>query len=232
MTTCVRRQNVILGCISAVCLLLAGHAFAESHSMNCDGDLPKTHAALAAGDQDSGNHLQLSRKIAAATPIDIDVCSADLIVVGSKSDVFQVILDIANPAAKATALDYVQSLNVAPDGVKLQLRLPKHAQAKVVVEVPVGTEKLSVNLARGDLSFETDRIGGDREINVVHGHIDVEANPNSFASMHVNTVMGSFHDRRLGKEAHGLVSQSVEGTGKGSVEVNVVWGSVDLKPWD
>jgi hypothetical protein len=62
--------------------------------------------------------------------------------------------------------------------------------------------------------------------------VDVEANPDSFASMQVNTLMGSFHDRRLGKEARGLVSQSVEGTGKGSVNVNVVMGSVDLKPWD
>jgi|SRR5579863_2258075 len=232
MTTSVRRQNIWLYCVSAACILLAGHAFAESQSMDCDDDLPKKHVELAAGDQNSGNHLQLSRKIATAAAIDIDVCSADLAVIGSKSDVLQITLDIANPAPKMTAVDYVWKLDVNSGEVKLQLRLPKHAQAKVLVAVPVGTPNLKVNLVRGDLTFETDRISGDRDINVVHGHVDIEANPDSFASMHVNTVMGSFHDHRLNKAAHGLVSQSVEGTGKGSVNVNVVMGSVDLKPWD
>jgi hypothetical protein len=232
MTTCLRRQNVLLYCVSAACLLLAAHAYAESQSMDCDDDSPKKHIELALGDQNSGNHLQLSRKIATAAAIDIDVCSADLTVVGSKSDVLQVTLDIANPAPKMTAVDYVQKLDVNSREVKLQLRLPKHAQAKVLVAVPTGTPNLKVNLVRGDLTFETDRITGDRDVNVVRGHVDIEANPDSFASMKVNTVMGSFHDHRLNKSAHGLVSQSVEGTGKGSVNVNVVMGSVDLKPWD
>jgi hypothetical protein len=233
MTTCLRRQNaLLLYCISAACLLLAGHGFAESKSMDCGDDSPKTHVEPAAGDQNSGTHLQLSRKISTAASIDIDVCSADLTVVGSKSDALQITLDIANPTPKMTAVDYVWKLDVNSGEVKLQLRLPKHAQAKVVVAVPAGTLDLKVNLVRGDLTFETDRIGGDRDINVVHGHVDIEANPDSFASMKVNTVMGSFHDHRLNKSAHGLVSQSVEGTGKGAVNVNVVMGSIDLKPWD
>jgi len=232
MTTCLRRQKTLLGLSFAACILLVCHAFAESQSTDCTDEKPSKRIQLASGDQNSGNHLQLSRKIAIAAAVDIDVCSADLMIVGGKNDRLEVTLDIANANPKLSAVEYVQTLDVTPEKVKLQLRLPKNVRAKVVVAVPVATPKLNVNLVRGDLSFETDRIGGDREINVVHGHVDVEANPDSFASMQVNTLMGSFHDRRLGKEARGLVSQSVEGTGKGSVNVNVVMGSVDLKPWD
>jgi len=187
---------------------------------------------LAQGDQNSTNRLQLSRKIEPSASIEIDVCSADLTVVGSKSGSLDVTLDIGNPASKTTAVEYVQSLNITPEAAQLQLRLPKHARAKVLVAVPTGAPKLEVNLVRGDLSFETDRIGGKREINVVRGHVEIEGNPDSYATMNVDTLMGSFHDHRSGQDAHGMISNSLTGTGKGSIEVNVVWGSVDLKPWD
>lgn len=227
-------QKTLLWCISAGWLLLAGHAFAESKSMTCDGGMPPKHIELAQGDQNSGNHLQLTRKIAAAASIDmeIDVCSANLTIKGSKNDLLEVTVDIGNSAPKVTAVDYVQAFDVTPERVQLQLRLPKNARAKVVVAVPAATPKLEVNLVRGDLSFETDRIGGKREINVVHGHVEIAGDADAFATMHVDTLMGSFHDHRSGQGAHGLVSQSLTGTGKGSIEVNVVWGSVDLKASD
>lgn len=227
-----RRQTVVAVCVFAAWILLVGHAFAGTESMNCDGTMPPRHFELVQGDQNSGNHLQFSRKVASAAQIDVDVCSADLTIVGSKSDQLEVTLDVATPAPKTTAADYVQALDITPDGVQLQLRLPKHASARVLIAVPAATSQLAVNLVHGDLSFQTDRIGGERKINVVHGHVDVEANTDSYATMHVDTVMGSFHDRRLGHAAHGVVSQSLSGNGKGSIEVNVVWGSVDLKPWD
>ena len=200
--------------------------------MTCTGAMPPKHMELAQGDQDSANHLQLSRKIVAAASIEIDVCSADITVVGSKSGLLEVTLDIGSPAPKATAVDYVQSLNITPDGVQLQLRLPKHAHGKVRVAVPAETPKLTVNLIQGDLSFETDRIGGERKIDVVHGRVELEGNADSYATMHIDSLMGSIHDHRSDQEAHGVVSQSFTGTGKGSIEVNVVWGSVDLKAWD
>jgi hypothetical protein len=83
------------------------------------------------------------------------------------------------------------------------------------------------------LSFETDRIRGERSINVVDGHVDLLANADSFANLQVDVVMGSFHDHRKGGEDHRfMVSQSQTGTGAGSIEINVVAGSVDLRPWD
>jgi hypothetical protein len=47
------------------------------------------------------------------------------------------------------------------------------APAKAVIVVPARTPELQVNLVRGDLSFETDRIAGEHRINVVSGHVDV-----------------------------------------------------------
>ena len=221
-----------LYCILAGWFLLAGRAFAERQSMTCNGAMPSNHIALAEGDQNSANHLQLNRKIAPTAPVEIDVCAADLTVVGSKSGLLEVSMDLANTAPKVTAVDYVQNLNVAAERAQLQLRLPRAVRAKVVVAVPVATAQLTVNLVRGDLTLETDRITGDRKINVVHGHVEIEGNPDSYATMHVDTLLGSFYDHRAGHEFHGVLSQSLTGTGKGSVEVNVVSGRVDLKPWD
>ena len=200
--------------------------------MTCSGAMPSNHIALAEGDKNSANHLQLNRKIAPTAPVEIDVCAADLTVVGSKSGLLEVTVELGNPAPKVTAVDYVQSLNVAPEGAQLQLRLPRRVRAKVVVAVPTATPKLAVNLVSGDLTFETDRISGERKIDVVRGHVEIEGNPDSYATMHVSALIGSFYDHRAGHEFHGVLSQSLTGTGKGSVEVNVVSGRVDLKPWD
>jgi len=200
--------------------------------MTCNGEMPSTHIALSEGDKNSASHLQVNRKVAPTAPVEIDVCAADLTVVGSKSGLLEVTVDLGNPAPKVTAVDYVQNLTVAPEGAQLQLRLPRRARAKVAVAVPAGTQKLTVNLVRGDLSFETDRISGERKIDVVSGHVEVEGNPDSFATMHVSVLMGSFYDRRANNESHGVLSQSLTGTGKGSIEVNVLSGRVDLKPWD
>ena len=233
MTILLRGQKAVLYCILASRLLGGAHALAERQSSNCDSDMRPTHVELATGDQSTANHLQLSRKIASGVSINLDVCAADLTVKGSSSDVFQVAVDIGNSAPKLTAIDYLKTLDITPQSVALQLDLPKKARAKVVVVVPMTTSKVDVNLVRGDLSFETDRIRGERSINVVDGHVDLLANADSFANLQVDVVMGSFHDHRKGGEDHRfMVSQSQTGTGAGSIEINVVAGSVDLRPWD
>ena len=232
MESDLRCRKALLYCICASWFSLAGPAFAERQSMTCNGEMPSSHIALAEGDQNSANHLQLNRKIASTAPVEIDVCAADLTVKGSKSGLLEVSMDLANTAPKVTAVDYVQSLNVAAERAQLQLRLPRRVRAKVVIAVPTTTPGLTINLVRGDLALETDRINSDRKINVLHGHVEIEGNPDSYATMHVSALMGSFHDHRSGQSATGAMSQSLTGTGKGSIEVNVVWGSVDLKPWD
>jgi len=233
MTTALRRKQAVLYCIVASWLLLAGRALAESRSMSCDSKLPATHAQLAEGDQNTANHLELSRKIASGASVDLDVCAADLTITASGSDILRVTVDIGNPAQKLTAADYLQAFDVSPQGLTLQLHLPKDVRAKVVVALPAAIAKLDIDLVSGNLSFQTDRIGGKREINVVRGHVELVGNADSYASLHVDVVMGSFHDHRKGGEDHHfMVSQSLSGTGKGSIEINVVAGRVDIKAWD
>ena len=231
MTTTSRFHQVGHYCLIALCLLLGGRALAESDSMNCDHKTPAAQIQLAEGDQNSAGHLQLSRKVAAGGSIHLDVCSADLRIVSSASDLFRVTVDIDNPDTKLTAKDYVHTFEVTSFGIELRLNLPKHVRAKVVVAVPITGTTLDVNLVRGDLLLDTDRIGGERDVNVVHGHVDILANDDSYSDLEVNVVMGSFHDHRPGGEGHhAMVSQSISGSGKGSIEINVVLGSVDLKP--
>jgi hypothetical protein len=215
----------------AGCLLLGGRALGDDRSMNCNGKVSPTHVELAEGDQNSATHLQLSRKVGSRASIDLDVCAADLRITGGSGDVFRVAVDIANPDSKLTAGDYIHTFDVTPLGVRLRLNLSKHVRAKVVVTLPATISNLEVNLVRGDLLLDTDRIGGERKINVVHGHVDLLANEDSYGTLQVNVVMGSFHDRRpAGEGHHVMVAQSLSGAGKGAIEINVVMGSVDLKP--
>jgi len=223
----------VLHYLIASCLLLGTYAFADSDSMNCNEKPPAIHATLAPADQNSAGHLQLSRKIAAGASISLNVCDADLTIKGSNGDQLQVTVDLGNPVAKLNAGDYLQVLEVTPQGARLKLDLPKRVRAKVLIVMPAATDDMEVNLVRGDLTLEADRIAGERNINVVRGHMDFLGNPDSYEGLHVNVVMGSMHDHRKGGEDHHfMVSQSYGGTGKGSVDINVVMGSVDLKAWD
>jgi len=204
---------------------------AESHSMSCDGRVPGTHAQLAEGDQSTAKHLQVSRQIASGAEVNIDVCSADLTITGSSSGAFRVTVDIGSPAAKFAAVDYLETLDVTPEEVKLQLHLPRSVHARVTVEVPTAVQHLETNLARGNLLLVGDRINGEREFNIGYGHVNFEGNKDAYETMQVNIGLGSLHDHRKGGEDHHLiVAKSFDGTGKGSIEINVGMGSVDLNP--
>jgi hypothetical protein len=188
---------------------------------------------LAEGDQSSATHLQLSRKVATGASIDLDVCDADLTIEGGKDDLLRVSVDYEHGAPKLPVGDYLQALDVASDSVNVKLYLPKQPRAKVIIVVPANTARTQLNLVRGDLSFETDRIPGERRINVVSGHVHILANADSYKTLHASILLGSYHDHRQSNEsAHGIVSKSLSGTGAGSIEVNIVKGGLDLKAWD
>jgi len=232
MKTSIRRRAAI-GCLftTALFVVLGGAAFGKS--MNCHDSLPATHTELAKDDQNTANHLELSRKVGPEVAMVLDICDADVTIKGSNGDLLRVSVDIASPAPKMTAGDYLQGLDITPHTANVRLHLPARIRAKVVIVVPSATPKLELNLVSGELAFETDRISGEREINVVDGHIELLANADSYGTLEVNVVMGSFHDRHAGESGGpALVSRSLTGTGKGSLEVNLVKGSVELKPWD
>jgi hypothetical protein len=227
-----RIPKTVWYCMVAGLLLFGEHAAAQRQSMDCTRE-PTTHVKLAEGDQGNASHLQLSRKVSAGTSLNLDVCDADLTVKGGKDDLLRVSVDFEAGAPKLAAGDYLQALDVTPDSVTVKLYLPKQPRAKVIIVVPANTPRTQINLVRGDLSFETDRISGERRINVVSAHVDVLGNADSYRTLHSSVLLGSYHDHRQPNEsAHGMVSKSLSGTGAGSIEINVVKGSLDLRAWD
>lgn len=230
MTHRSRTPKPFLCCLFASLFLSAADAAAQQEGMNCV-QTPTTHIRFAKGDQNTADRLGVSRKVAAGASIDVDVCAADLTVRGGKDDLLHVDVAIDKPTAKGTAGDYLQALDITPQ-VNVRLELPRPLRAKVVIVVPASTPKLHVNLVRGQLSFETDKIGGERSINLVSGHVDKLANPDSYSTLHASVLMGRYHDYPRRQNAHGLVSKSLSGKGNGSIDINVVRGSVDLKAWD
>jgi hypothetical protein len=222
-----------LGAALVSLLLCGGYMAAQSAQMNCTAQAPGTHVKLAEGDQSSPNHLLISRTVSAGAAIELDICAADVTVKGGKDDQLRVSVDVDSPSAKLTPEDYLQVLDVTAQTVTVKLKAPESPRAKVIVVVPATTPKLEVGLIHGNLSFETDRIGGERKINVASGHIEVLANSDAYAKLHASVLMGGFHDHRPGGQtAIGMISTSLKGTGNGTIELNVARGGVDLRAWD
>jgi hypothetical protein len=222
-------HRATLSSVLAGSLLFPVHAIADDHGMNC-AEAPQTHAQLAPGDQNTANHLELSRKVGMDASVDLDVCAAELSVVGGSGDTFRLTVDTADGGAPG---NYLHTLDVTMHDATVRLALPKRSGARVVVTLPAAISELRINLVRGELHFETNKIGGDRSINVVSGNVELLANPDAYESLAVNVVMGHFTDHRRDANGRGvLVSKSLSGTGRGSIDINVVKGGVDLKSWD
>jgi hypothetical protein len=222
-------RNPVFYSLIGACLFL-GRAYADTDSMHCENSQPETHANLAQGDQSTANHLQLSRKIAARAAIYLDVCNADVTITHSNGDTLRLTIDTASTSLPLKPAEYLQKLDLTPQEVRLQLHL-KSKKAKVVLEIPTGTPTLQVNLATGNLSLDADRNADDTQINVGYGQINLNGDDNTYESLQVNVGLGSLHDhRRNGDNYHLIVSRSFSGKGKGSIQVNVGMGSVDLNP--
>ncbi len=190
---------------------------------------PTTHAKFAEGDQSDAKHLQLSRKVAPGTAINLDVCSADITIRVGKDDQFRVAVDFDTAAPNATVGDYVEALDVTPDRVDMRLHLPKHPEGTVLIFLPAKFSKLRVDLVSGEVSIDTEHSSGECKINVVDGHVQVLGDLDSYRFLQVSVLAGSFHDRNARQNSQGMISKSLSGSGDGSIQVNVVRGSVDVK---
>lgn len=194
---------------------------------------PTTHANLVEGDQSTAKHLLLSRNVRTGASIFLDVCRANVTIKGGKDDVVQVAIDLDGVPPNATARDYVEFLAVTEKRVDVRLNFPKRPKATVRIMVPATTTATVVNLTHGELRFETEDIAGDREINVVAGHVNILGNADAYRTLNAKILLGNLHDHRPPRQnAVGTVSKSLSGTGKGTIQINVVKGSVDLSPWD
>jgi hypothetical protein len=224
------RVGALLGCVA---FLFCGFASAQNQSMDCSAVPSKTHATLAASDENGPNHLKLTRKLEIEVPVDLEVCDADLTIKGGKDEFVRITVDVDNNSAGVLLGDYFQTLDLTAQSATVKLHLPKHPRAKVIIEVPSGVPTLKLNLVRGDLTFETERVRGELMINVVFGHVDMLANADAYQTLNMNILLGSLHDHRPdGEQAFGMVSKSLAGTGRGSINLNVVKGTVDVHAWD
>jgi hypothetical protein len=232
MKPMLRQKQVLLCCLLATTFLLTENAPADTDSMNCPGSLPAAHTALAEGDQNGANHLQLSRKIDAGADFELDICAADVTISGSADNTFRVTVDLVNPSQPHTAADYLQKLDISSSHASLQLHLLRALRAKVMIEVPTGTPNLTANLAQGDLILAADQIAAEREsINVGYGHVNFQGSADAYEGLQVNVGLGSLHDNRKdGESHHFIIAHSFPGSGKGAIEVNVGMGRVDLNP--
>lgn len=230
MTTLPLHRKTFLACLLVLGVALERRALADDHDMNCDSSAPRTHAQLAAGDQNTATRLELGRKLASGPEVTLSVCAADLTVQGGGNGELRVSVEIANPAAQHTAGDYLQSLDITPRGADLKLHLPRSLHARVVIVVPSATQHLVVNLVRGGLTFESEHIAGARTLNVVDGHVEFLGAADSYRDLELNVVLGSFQDHRERQDGSGmLLSRSFSGKGDGAIEINVVKGSIDLR---
>lgn len=204
---------------------------AQEREMKCDGNLPPKHIELSKDDENIAGHLQLSREIPSGVPVTLNVCAANLTILGGDKSFLQLTIDMDKSSRNSNAADYLEALDITPQGVTLKLDFSERPFAKVLIVLPAGTPKVDLNLWKGNLSFESARIAGDRLINVADGHVDYLGNDGTYANLQANIAIGSLHDRRPGgKNKHLIVAQTLPGTGQGSVRINVAKGSVDLKP--
>jgi hypothetical protein len=223
-------RKSVIGVLAGA-LLCTGSALAGTDSMSCNTDQPDGHVELAAGDQNSANHLELSRPIAAGAMVDLDQCSGELTLVASKTGDLRIVVDLRRTSGEHMAGDYLEALEINPQRATVHLHLPRSVEARVTVEIPVSVQRLEVNLARGDLSLAANRVGGEREINVGYGHVEVQGNDDAYEGMEINVGLGSLHDHRKGGENHHLiVAHSFAGSGKGKIQINVGMGHVDVDP--
>lgn len=201
--------------------------------MDCSSAPSKIHATFGEGDENSPNHLRVTRKLSIGLPVDLEICDADLTIKGSKDEFLRITVDVGNNAPGFLPGDYLKTLDVGSQSATVKLHLPKRPRSRVIIEVPSAVPSLKLNLVRGNLSFETERIRGDRKINVVFGHVEMLTNTDAYSILNMNVLMGRFHDHRPGGEqALGMVSKSFAGVGRGSIDLNVVRGSVDVRAWD
>ena len=219
--------------VVVVALLCAGGRSARADNNDCNSGMPTRHDfSPVATDVVQPKHLDVARPFPATGKLQLSVCNADLRVRARPGGhELRVIVNLGPDAGGHAAQEFVQALRVQGDQGTVELRLPKEAHATVTVEVPMGGgSKTEINLGKGNLEFEGIGASGDREINVGMGDARLAVGgAASYASLECNVGMGSFHDRRKGGESgHFAVSKTFEGSGQGSMEVNVGMGSLEI----
>lgn len=219
--------------LTALALSSAGAMPAHAETNECSGAHGPSTYKPQPGDVVDKTDLALSRAFAGRGHLELNLCAGELRVLrapGSARLELQVTLDSAGPTP---ITDYMQTVDVENDKAVLDLRTPKRVHAVVTLRLP-STDDLhsEINVGAGKVFLHADGIAGERELNLGYGHATVYlAGDHNYSRLEANVGMGSFHDHRPGGgSSHFVISRDMEGKGKGSLEINVGAGSLDLQP--
>lgn len=221
--------------VIALCMAMPafGAVAAHGQSMNCNGAPPTEHVFdRQPQDVVEPHHVELVRLFDSSGKLTIHVCEAEMKVRARPGGhELRLVVDLGPSAGGRAVTDFLQRVQVASDKGVVFLKLPKAAHASVLLEVPMGTGSATeMNLGRGSFDFAGKDAAGTREINVGLGDVRLAIGDNAnYATLEVNVGMGSFHDRRPGgTSGHMAIARDFAGTGKGSVEVDIGMGKVEI----
>jgi hypothetical protein len=205
----------------------------KTDNMNCDGE-PVTDRQYQqqAGDVLEPRHLEMIRPFSGTGKLNVSVCNARLpIRTRPESKELRLSVEMGAKSSSKPAAGYIHILRVAPDDGVIHLKFPSDSHAVVTLIVPMSQGLDSqFNLGKGNLNFDAIGSAGDRQINVGMGDAKllVEGDK-SYSDMEVNIGMGSLHDHRPGgHDGHFVVSKNYNGSGAGSLQINVGMGSLDI----
>ncbi len=216
----------LLGCVATLPLAVSV-AYADD---NCGKpDHPSTYRREP-GDTSDSTRLDLVRRFSGTGTVEINVCNGELRVEPSRNP-DQLRVTIASPGADADLARYLQDLKISDTSAVVTIRVPGKYHPVVTIALPSSSRLHSeVNLGAGTLVFHADNIAGDREANVGAGTARVLLDGDrDYAALECNVGMGSMQDDRPGgAHAYGVSSKSMQGKGKGTVEINVGAGKLVL----
>jgi hypothetical protein len=228
------RRSSFLTLAFVVGSAVTAHATDSMSCNNASYDLPTTHDYVAGnGDVLKNRHIELTRPFTANGKLEVRICNADLrIVTTPDAQQIRLTADISGRDGGHTMADYIETLRVQPDNGVIHLKFPKDSHTTVTLTLPMGPGSSNeIDLGQGDLDFNAKGSAGSRQVNVGMGHMQLTVDHDkNYSKMQVNVGMGSLHDHRPGgQDGHFVVSKDYQGSGSGSLEINVGMGSLDIR---
>lgn len=223
-------RSVWLGFVLAMVVAMGSVCHADDNSCG-KADRPSTYQP-AAGDVSTSTRLEVTRSFDGTGELEINVCTGELRVERAASN-DQLRVSVVSPGADTELARYLQDLRVTDGKAVVTLRIPGKFHPVVTVSVPSSTDLHSeVNLGSGKLTLDAYEVAGDRKVNVGAGELRVLLNGNrDYATLESNVGVGKLEDDRPGgSHSYGVSRRSSQGSGKGSLELNVGAGKVVLAP--
>ncbi|MCL5263290.1 MAG: hypothetical protein M1568_03355 [Acidobacteria bacterium] len=163
-----RRASIALVAI-LIATIGSAKASQTKHATCNEGklDVPAIGYTVIPGDIIAPYRLQISRNFSRHGQLYLDVCHANLRIVGERrSDKVVVRITVTQDRKSQNVKQFVRTLQVHPRRALIRLDFPNDIQAFVSVAVPMGRASRSViNLQGGDLRFDSSDSHGNTTIN-------------------------------------------------------------------